>query len=443
MRIFVYLYLILTLFLVLITNNISNSFFFITYTILGISILRKGSKINKFILRIFLTTFIVYTVFGLFVYMYRELNNLEFVHAFDQLGFFDQAIDNKNETLVNLLISSINQVFINWNGGSNFIFGLVAIISNELFDTVHFLSFLITIAFVASIIIVFVFLILEKYHTQKNAFSYALFFGFLSNIFYYSGFMLRDLFIVMIYTISIYIILNKQLSTKYVLYLVFLTIIAYSFRNENGLFAISFILFFIYNNIDRQFWRSALIISLLILVFISYNFIESTLGVAIEATEQLVDYRQNRIDQTSSDSLIRILNNLPIGIKQVAEVLLFMIAPFPFYTAFKNFPEDLIFLNLSYSGIFWYFIISFLLLALFQKKAITLERKIKFLIFLVLVFLGLNTLEIQGRRMMPIYPAIFLIFTLIYPQLEKRKTKSLLISFSYMALIFIYLIFKI
>lgn len=265
--------------------------------------------------------------------------------------------------------------------------------------------------------------ILLIYFSPKKAYKYVLYFSILSLFHFYSVVIVRDIIIAFFYLLVIEIVLKKY-STKNLIKLLVLLLIVWGIRLYSGLFIIIFILYYVYVPLRNSKFKP-IILPLYILLLI---FLVITSSVVVEQSlEEIKLYQEFSIEKGEvSGGLSNYLLNLPFGIKQVALTIYSQFHPFPPYApllsaaTFSQYYMSV--LTFIYS-VWWAFVFFPLLLFSFLKGGLKkMPIEFKLLFGIAIIFIMANTAHIDIRRMMPVYPIIYIIFLNVKDYIIPRKT---------------------
>lgn len=286
--------------------------------------------------------------------------------------------------------------------------------------------------------------ILLKYFTSRDAYKYALLFGVFSLFHFYSAVILRDIIIAFLYLLVLKIIL-EPFSYRGLFKLIILLLITWGIRLYSGLFIVVFILYYIYVSLGNSKYKP-IIVPLFISVFI--GIIISSNMVIEQSLEEIRYYQEFSTERVmASEGLSSYLINLPIGIKQIVLTLYSQFHPFPPFSPLlsaSTFSQFYMSILVFIYSVWWAFIFFPLLIYLFFKgafKKIKLEFRLLFII--ALIFIMVNTAHIDVRRMMPVYPILYLIYLFIKKYIITQsyyKKVNYLIAFVFLFAISFYLI---
>ena len=259
----------------------------------------------------------------------------------------------------------------------------------------------------------------------KKAFKYALFFCSLSFFAFFSPFLMRDIHIALIIVYVTYIVL-KPFSAPNVVRLIMLTIVAYSFRSESGLFLLVFIGLYYWNQYRK---RVDLSISILIILFVGMLISIIVYQKFVLTTGGYYDKLFSQVGNDSNSSY----NMLPS----------YLVQPFLFVnsqiTVIPNFKEVLNSDNLCQTLLFllevtqtylWTFISVFLLKWLFiDKRRKKIPTNIMMIYYISILFIAINTFDMASRRIFGVYPFMFILFAFLMQKYHKREIKKFMLPY--------------
>lgn len=332
------------------------------------------------------------------------------------------------------------------NGLFNVIREFIGFIFNEYFDGVSSFSLCLLLVFFGILSAITLYRIMTSFFLPNESLKYVLAFSLLSIFHLYSILILRDIVIAFVYLLCIEIIIRRfSLINLFVLFIYM--IIAWGLRLYSGLFIVSFILFYIFKAIRNSRAKNFLMIVFcslcILLIMSSYFLIQQT----SEEIEVYVEYTKD--GAAESGGLINNLLSLPPVVKEIALVLFSQMSPFPPYTVFYkvNFVTDIYISALVVISEIWWFLVvySFLYVLILKKKILSISFDSILLLLIVLVYILANTSHPDVRRMMPIYPIIYIMYLLIKNKytgiINFSKIRTKLISI-YCLLLVVYVIIK-
>ncbi|SEA62096.1 hypothetical protein SAMN05192529_13413 [Arachidicoccus rhizosphaerae] len=301
----------------------------------------------------------------------------------------------------------------------------------------------IVVAFLSSIISGIVYLMgCNVTGSRKIAFKSAMVYSFFTAIVFYSISFMRDVHIALIFCIGLYLITNEKYNISCYLYLVILGVLAYFIRVENGLFFLSFIGAWMMKSTGKY---RPLFILIGIIFSIVGIYTLGGLSSIIQTASETADIYQNRaIELSTAGSLGVQLNKLPIPFNYIAKTIFGQLDPFPFWAYFNDklsVLENLLYLPRVIAGLFWFVV--WLRICMNLKVNKLFFSRYKWAILVSLLYLVLvSTGQTNPRRLMAVYPIIFMAYISIDKKLIRYKEIVFGIA-SYFLLILIYLALKI
>jgi len=129
------------------------------------------------------------------------------------------------------------------------------------------------------------------------------------------------------------------------------------------------------------------------------------------------------IARSSEDSIAVTFNKLPFPLNFIAKVSFGQMKPFPFFHRISDIPLEAI------SGIFWPFIVIMMSYAVMKKNIrVLIDEKVKYLLMIAIAVLFLMSSEPMARRMMSVYPIMYIVSLYTFIAMPKNKIKRI---FSY------------
>ncbi len=284
------------------------------------------------------------------------------------------------------------------------------------------------------------------YSTLKYQFSDRIFalnatfaYSLLSAVFIYSMPLLRDIDVSLAYMIFFYLFLQKNSIGN----LLLLLLVAYAtvyLRVESGMVLLGLILLYVHLYVREIQSRSvkfiSYIMSVLLLSFIVMLKYKMIVGKVISLDEVKV---ASSVAAASADSIAVKFNKLPFGISHTVKLLFGQMLPFPFF-------RSNVFLPYAISGIFWPFVFMMMLYVMMKKDIrVLIDEKVKYLLFTMLVILLLMSGEALTRRMMSVYPIIYISSLYAFIIIPKNKMKKIILYylFAMISINILYYIIKI
>ena len=286
------------------------------------------------------------------------------------------------------------------------------------------------------------------YYDYKKAFKYALVFALCSPFLFYSTVIIRDIIIAYFFMQGIEIVLQPYKS-KNIIALLALVILAAGVRLFSGLFMLSFIAVYLTRRFEHT--KIKMIIIPVFIILIAGVVAGGMVNALIEQTQEQLEYYQeyDANSAASSGGLSNYLLALPTGIKEVALFFYSQFMPFPFYahlSTASNFTEVYQGITTIVYPIWWFYIFyMFFILYVFKGKYKQLSLSMNMFILLSFAYIFANTAQIDVRRMMHIYPFLFIMSlncqNFLSTKKEVKKIGKLLMG-GYALLLIAYLVIK-
>lgn len=331
------------------------------------------------------------------------------------------------------------------NEGFMFYIGVLVYISEVFFDGNHlFLQYLGSVFF-GTLLSIVIYKILLLYFDSKKSEKYTLIYLLCTAIFAYSFRFLRDIHIAFFYAVIIYVVLRK-FSFRGLFVLVLNVLILWQLRFEHGLFALVFVAYYLYERVKRNVFLVFLLAIVVLSIFVVYFWDD-----LLSAQATMVNYVEFTydVDMSKDDSLGSFIYFFPSPLREILIVFLSQIQPFPSWAALNNAPNayaTIVAFHDIVRTFFWYIVFySMILWIPFGKVYKRIPIKFKYLLFVTFVFLFLNTSNMNTRRIMCLFPIIFLVYVWIKEYCishSKYLRTNILLAFTYLSLIIVYLVMK-
>lgn len=393
-------------------------------------------------LRLNKTTFYIFNIFSLFYILH-----LVFVHY----GFFymnntyllvpDETFFYKTSNgIISYLekgygIFDINKIYtFHEMPAYIYLSGKIAILANHFGENSILIQKLFVI-FTAASIPAILYLILIKYLDLKAAFYSSLLFGFFTHLTFLSSLLLRDIFVAFTYIVFFFVLLDK-INLKNILIILITCFFSIYLRLETGLFLISLsFIYFIYsiNKIIRNaFVRRIFVFLLLISVLVILYFLD-IYQIFLKIYESSSEHA---IQISTSGSLALKLKSLPYGIGYIAMSIFSQLQPFPIWLDMDKFSIISIFSAIG--GFTWFFIVSYSIYGVLKIKILkNIDIKLVYLFYSSIIYIVLlSSSEGVVRRLIVVYPIIFIISAISYDKMTLFQRKKV---FLYCLSIYIFL----
>ncbi|MFY0255858.1 hypothetical protein ACDQ55_18095 [Chitinophaga sp. 30R24] len=301
------------------------------------------------------------------------------------------------------------------------------------------------IVFCAAFIVVILFSILSTYINTVISVQLTMVYAFLSYNFFFSAIYLRDVHIGLLFGLYFLLIIHRK-GMGGIVYALTLTVLIYLFRPEHGYFSASYLMAYIYllvtdkNNKTLNKFKIPILVLLALPALTQLVYLQQGFNT-IQSTSE--NYLDSSMSNAGLGSLGSMLLKLPFGIRHIVVGLFSQTLPFPFYVVLG---ENPFFFPWAIAALFW-FIIWFVVIyttVIKPRNPFFKIREIRFLFLIgVLLILGASS-NADTRRIMAIYPVVYLVFAGGYLSLDTATRKRLVISslLAYAGLIFVYALIK-
>lgn len=255
------------------------------------------------------------------------------------------------------------------------------------------------------------FRILARHVDPQKAFQLTLVFAFCSLFLFYSTVIIRDIIICYLYLLA-FDIVDQKFKLSGLIKLILIIVATTGIRLYSGFFMITFLAYYIYARMYKSWLRhiaSAIFIVVLIVAagsILASDIVEQTFAEMEEYTELAAE--------RSAGGMVSKLQSLPPGISHIAIVLFTMIRPLPpfsIYIGAETFSHFTMSTMHLIAGCFWFVIFFSLCYQLFVRRYISkipFERVV--LLLVCLVFMLANASHPDIRRMLPVFPILYVQF---------------------------------
>lgn len=253
--------------------------------------------------------------------------------------------------------------------------------------------------------------ILSKYCPVKKTIGYTCFFMAFSPLILHSIGIHRDAMIAFLYFILIYLWLCKEFSLKVGILQVLFAFVLYYFREQHGLFALSFVVVSSINTRKQTRFVSIVAVMALIAIVGATYLSEMLSNSMIETNEFYEDLRSDRLSGLSS-GIGRFVYMLPFPLKELAQIF-FLQLRFPPWLALSeagNLPAIILGLLSFIVAFYWFFVFSFIAISLIRKGYKCLPTKLIYGLLMLFTFLFLSSANLDSRRAVCMYPLMFVSF---------------------------------
>lgn len=251
--------------------------------------------------------------------------------------------------------------------------------------------------------------ILIRHVEYTKAYIYALIYALFSLTFFYSIVIVRDIIICFLY-LAAFNIIDQKFEWKGVLKLILIIFFTWGVRLYSGIFSCVFLGYYLYSKMRSGSLKhiATFIFTIVLIIALGLIFASSI----FEQTIQEFNIYNELSNERSGGGIVSKLQSLPIGISQIAIVLFIMLGPLPplsLYTNVATFSHFLMSTLFSIAGIFWFLVFYSLLYNLIVKKYfLKIQFQNNILLLICLLFMLANATHPDIRRMLPVYPILFI-----------------------------------
>lgn len=259
---------------------------------------------------------------------------------------------------------------------------------------------------------VVLFRILTRRLDLNRAFRFSLVFAFCSLFLFYSTVIIRDIIICFLYLVA-FDIVDQKFKLSGVIKLLLLIFLTWGIRLYSGLFLIVFFGYYFYKVLYNSALRPVATFVFAILLVSMSGFILAS-DIVSQTMDEMQLYTEFASEQ-SAGGMVSKLQSLPPGISHLSIALFMMIGPLPplnSYIGVQTFSHFVMSTMRIVAAFFWFVLFYSLFYKLFIKKYIAKLPFDRIVLLLVcLVFIFANTSHPDVRRMLPVFPIIFVQYT--------------------------------
>jgi len=267
-------------------------------------------------------------------------------------------------------------------------------------------------------------------------------------VFYYSPWILRDVPIAFFYAVAIYLTHTKFRPVVFIYYTI-LVLITIEFRLEHGLFLLVFPFIYIYINrasnvVISKLWPFIFVLSMAVFIGVFYIFIEEFTN-SMETLRKYDDYTIESLNDGFGAQLYK----FPNGVRQLLVSLHSQVTPLPPWAGISLERSTLIVITSlvqMINTIYWSYIFIFSVYALFSRFVRgKLSQSLWIFVIVFILFLLVNSANMNVRRILGVYPILFLVYVNLNTTILSTENRKRLSSYSvitYGTLLIMYVVLK-
>lgn len=410
--------IVTSIFLSISKNDLSIIIYIISFLLLGnifLYIVTANEQSKKKTFYLFHLCFLLYAIFTIITHHFLIVDPArDFFLQRDQLIFYEGAIKVAKAQWGNLFSTAFVPYYSEYPLAA-YLFGILAKIGSSLGVTDLLLFFKFHVILLASLISPLIHSVLYELGLKGDYKKEIIVFSLLSYIFVYSGIFTRDIHIVFLYTLILFITTKQSQRFRYPILLI-LALVTALFRLENGIFAFVFIYLRLYTGLKKSDALNKVMTVFLILLTI-------VLGAAYAYSTMLsamINSATRMEGLSSPDSMYSLIRSLPIPLNVIAIAFYSQILPFPLWSTVTK-PDGGYFLLTSLATpIYWLYIWGIIGYSYLIKKEISKPSLYLFYIAALYVLVTSFT-QVDNRRIMAVYPILLIVYIV---QKEKVSMKS-------------------
>lgn len=399
-------------------------FLFFGHLLINILSNRNNKKMYS---RIYKISFIGFVLYALLCRLYMLLYDYDFLLVTDtitayipytedfmKMNSFTEMWNNIYGPFADEKYTHVGIITLYFTGVAKFV---------QFFDEELYFNLQLSIIFLSSFFPIFLYKMLTSFGISK-AYKYTFIYTFLSIFFFYSTFILRDAPIALLYCIVFCYMFDLSNRKKSLVVFILCTVTTFLLRPQMGVFLLVFLAIPLIQNKNNFINVLVLMIFVLLANYIAakFNF--------YELYEETIESGEWRLQEVAGDSTLNNLNNLPIGISQLAKLIFIQLSPIPCWAFLKigdasTGAYNIMGLPRAIAVYYNYVIFVFIVFSIMKYKRIQFDKQIVLSFFIIMVFLALQSDTTEQRRMMSCYPILFLIALISYNRISKQKRRFL------------------
>jgi len=404
-----------------------------------ISLIFNKSEYRVKVVNLYQLLFFAGAIYMLMCYEYMTHHNYSYLLAPDIIGYFlpetEKYLSEGSYWL------ALKEIWSNYNFFNRYhtgyftyatFFGFIGQAFNANFYVGQQISVLFLYPFVG--ILIYRLLRLNNFDNIKS-YKYTVIISLFSIIFFYSSLILRDIHILLLYLIGIYLTFKKDFSLVTLIKIIVIIYINTLFRIETGLFLVVLIPAYLLLSLKNSKYKtlvfafSALMLFVLFVISVSYiNQIQALFANNQEAYVEGI---------TEGSGMIATFQRIPI-IGDFISIIYNAAQPLPFWAKLNysgkgglgpevynimNYPQ-------SFAALFNWVVIVYIFSWLFikdiRKRTIGfISKPLKYQLWIGLIFFFIQSAVVSQRRLMAYYVIYYIFFFIIFNRVDKVNKKNI------------------
>lgn len=398
----------------------------------------KDKKNINLVINVYQVFYISGFVYICLCYLYMEWKGYEYLLAWDIHAYFLPMVNRFLE------FESVSlAMFENWNGFSFFSLNHAGYFSylipfaylSSYLDANLYVSMQFPTLLIASFsgVVIFKLLIVNKIESNK-AYKFAVIICLFSVIFFYSTQLLRDIHVMFLYLLGIYLTFRENFSVINLINLLAVILISCTLRIETGLFLFVLVPVYLYLSMQQSRGKNAAILASLIIalsgITISGIFFNKISSIFFANKEYY-------IDSDKGTGVIGTLQSIPVA-GDVLSIAYNAAQPIPFWLKYNAPLEDyrpevynVMTFPLSFASLFnWitlFFIITFLFIEKIRRKVSKyISKPMLYHLIIGFFYMYMQSAVMEQRRLMAYYVIFYILFYIIYTNISKKERNLLM-----------------
>lgn len=290
-------------------------------------------------------------------------------------------------------------------------------------------------------------LLLVNSFEAKKAYKYAIIICLFSVLFFYSTQMLRDIHIMFLYLLGIYLTFKKDFSISHLAKLIVVILLSCTLRIETGLFQFILVPVYLLLSMQRSNKKTA---ALLVSFAIAIGGMAVTVVYFNKITNVLTANSEVYLESDKGSGVIGSLQRIPVAGSALA-IAYNAAQPLPFWAKYQTNSENyrpeaynIMTFPLSFAALLnWltlFFISAFIFIKKIRNKVLgAISKPLLYQLYIGLAFLYIQAAVISQRRLMAYYVIFYILFFIIFTSVTKKTRDTLMLGavFSYAMLQFL------
>lgn len=417
-----------------VTNSLSSAIFsalIYAVLILCAMVMFNKTKGNGYLLKGLSLVYIVFIFLGLCHYGELVLKYLS--DEADEIRYFIPFAESCIKDRFSLRLLYKDSLYYNHGQGFGYLFyiGLIANLGEHILGGYNVFMLILSSVLLGGLYTIFLSKILVLYFEPKIAMKYSLIFMLCTPITLSSVSVLRDGFIALLYLIGIYIVLKNKKTIVGLCSLLLIMFLISTMRLEHALFFALFVVYYLY----LKFNKYKLLWGIFGVIFIVFG-VTTLSGTLMMMGETFNTYTEYTMEHANASGLAMVLLSLPSPIKEVACTIFSQMFPIPPWISLSaginGFPDFFISSQKCIRTVVWFAIVFNTVRWVFTKSLRNIYSptfNILLLIALVLI-IACSSEYYESRRMMCVYPILFLVFVTIKERMANKTYISSMRDFA-------------